>query len=122
MWVCESVPGDRDRNELTYGEVLVVCDNGGGGGTNTVDCVTILLRYGSNPRIRDRASRFAVDYIKSTEMAQAYVEFFANVRNNPAMLSLVEKTLLWKDIDDIMSMTLREIQSQPLTAGAAFGG
>jgi ankyrin repeat protein len=75
-----------------------------------LDCVAILLRYGSNPRLRDQLGRYSVDLIRSPEMAQCYLEFFTNVRKNPSMLSLVEKTLLWKDIDDILSYAYREME------------
>lgn len=75
---------------------------------DSVDCVAVLLRYGSNPRIRDQRGRYALDLIRSPEMTELYLEFFSSVRNNPGMLSLVEKSILWKDIDDIMAEAMHE--------------
>lgn len=79
--------------------------------SDNIECVAVLLKYGSNPRLRDKSGRYTVDLIRSPSMAEMYIEFFTHIRNNPAMLSLVEKTLLWKDIDEIMSVALSEMQT-----------
>lgn len=70
---------------------------------NHPDCVLVLLKYGCNPYMLDAHGRTAVSLINTAELAETFFTFFSTVRRNPTMLQRLEKDLLWKDIDDLLS-------------------
>jgi len=76
--------------------------------SNHLQCVSVLLKYGSNPYYTVPGGRTAVALISTPEMAECYLNFFSNTRRNPTLLQRLEKDLLWKDIDDLLSTAAYE--------------